>query len=81
MAKLFMGMTGNEIRVNSKIGATSISCKQIALSMFTCHKLDSNLASKALDPVLNGPDLYFSATIHNAMAGSSMQSFCCQWCK
>ena len=40
--------------------------------MFTCRKVDSSLASKAVDPVLNGHDLYFSA-----VTGSSMQSFCC----
>ena len=73
MAKLFMGMTENEVTVNSKVGATCINCKQITSSMFTCRKVDSSLASKAVDPVLNGHDLYFSA-----VTGSSMQSFCCQ---
>ena len=73
MAKLFVDMTGNEVTVNSKVGATYINCKQVTSSMFTCRKVDSSLASKAVDPVLNGHDLYFSA-----MAGSSMLSFCCQ---
>ena len=76
MAKLFVCMTENEVTVNSKVGATCNNCKQITSSMFTCREVDSSLASKAVDPVLNGHDLCFSA-----MAASSLAHCHCRACE
>ena len=54
---LFVGMTGNDVKLNNKGGATCNQTKQC----FTCHEVDLNLPyyslkKKNMDPVLNATE-------------------------
>ena len=61
-AKVFVGVTENDVTVNNKGGATCNNNKKITWRFFTCQKIDSNFASEALDQVLNAPENF----IHNS---------------